>query len=661
MWVEETRTSAGPDCPPLDAVLAEVACTADPDAPFSDRTLPAGVDTRARQTAHVALEPYADTLTRHRDALALGVGRLGEEIDRLIKERQDWERRTDPEPPAPYHRTAERNTADGTPFYRVVDFAEHLTSAERAGLEAALEASGILDAWISGGGALLDPLTGDTVLHPDQAPEPLPTAQTLASPLRPVPRPESGITSEQVEHLLSAIALAPASETTAASAVHFDGSWRLGALRGRHHKSVAEYVGAAVRAETRRRVLAELEVRLGRTERRLAEARDELAAADSRRRALMLAEREFPRAQRLSDAWNTYASEEKTSRSLTVKAANAARLAEEARALAVSTRSEADATATAHDLPTDAAALDRVRTALASLLTGVAHLRRAVSGTAARPGGSQADDRRYAQAREKRSEAEEGYRLRLRELHTARQDLRTREAAVGSSEEEILANEQAAKDRIANAVGAIPAAERAHNELRDQRVRAEEKEERLREDLAEQEATVIDTGRALRDALGRPEVVNGAELDRSSLPAHVSDDPGSSVRDRLRALRALAEAVDQFLVGTRDEASDGTLLKRHTALRDQLAGAVAAGLGHTGRGLQHRADVRPPAHGRGLACEVPTGARRPLRRDPSDSPRPARPTASSAYRNRRPHLREPARGGSRSGCGLFQSPGLHLR
>ncbi|WP_326766367.1 TIGR02680 family protein [Streptomyces sp. NBC_01591] len=575
-WVEGARTAAGPDCPPLDAVLAEVACATDPDAPFSDRTLPADIDTRARQTAHATLEPYADALIRHRDALALGVGRLVEEIDRLTKERQDWERRTDPEPPSPYHRTAERDPAGGAPFYRLVDFAEHLASTERGGLEAALEASGILDAWVSAGGALLNPLTGDTLLQP--GPEPLPVAQNLASALRPVPHPECGITSAQVECLLSAIALAPASETTTASAVHFDGSWRLGALRGRHHKSVAEYVGAAVRAETRRRALAELEDRLRQTERRLAEARNELAAADSRRRALILAERDFPRAQQLSDAWSMSTSEERALRDVTAKAARAARLAEEARALAVSARTEADATATAHDLPTDAAALDRVRTALASLLTGIGHLRRAVSGTVARLGGSQADDRRYARAREGRSEAEEGYRLRHRQLRTAQQDLRTREAAVGSSEEKILANEQAAKERITNAVGAIPARERAHNELRDQRVRAEEEEKRLREELAEQEATVIDTGRALRDALSRPEVVNGAGLDRSSLPDHVSDDPGSDVRDRLRALRALAEAVDQVLVGSQDEVSDGTLLKRHTALRDQLAGGYDAQL-----------------------------------------------------------------------------------
>ncbi|MER7696837.1 TIGR02680 family protein [Streptomyces sp. NPDC096095] len=574
-WVERTRATTGPTCPPLDAVLAEVVSETSSDAPFAERTLPPDIDSRARQTAHAALEPYADDLNRHRDALALGVGRLNEEIDRLRKERQEWERRPDPEPPAPYHRTAERNPTGGAPFYRLVDFTEHVTSADRAGLEAALETSGILDAWVSADGALLDPLTRDTLLQPGHE---LLGAQTLASALRSVPQPECGITSEHVERLLAAIALVPASESAAASAVHFDGSWRLGALRGRHHKSVAEYVGAAVRAETRRRVLAELMDRLTQTEQRLTDARTELAAADSMRRALTRTERDFPRAQQLSDAWSRTASDERALRDLTAKATRSARLAEDARALAVSARTEADATATAHDLPTDATALDRVRTALAAVLSGIGHLGRAVTSTVGRLGGSQADNGRYERAREARLEAEGNYRLRLHQLRTAKQDLRTREAAIGSSEEEILAREQDSKQRIADAAGAIPTAERTHSELRDLRVRAEEEEKRLRGELADQETTVIDTGRTLREALDRPEVINGAGLERSSLPDHVSDNPGSDARDRLRALRSLADAVEQALSRSRGEVSDSTLLNRHTELRDQLAGGYDAQL-----------------------------------------------------------------------------------
>ncbi|MFF4398396.1 DUF2397 family protein [Streptomyces sp. NPDC001480] len=84
-----------------------------------------------------------------------------------------------------------------------------------------------------------------------------------------------------------------------------------------------------------------------------------------------------------------------------------ARLAEEARALAVTARAEADATATAHDLPSDPAELERVRTALAALLTGIGHLRRAIGSTGERLGTHHADAERYERARTERLAAEE--------------------------------------------------------------------------------------------------------------------------------------------------------------------------------------------------------------------------------------------------------------
>lgn len=574
-WTAHTRTVLGPDCPPLDAVHATVGHETSADVPFADRMLPPDIDSQAWLTAQAALEPYGDELTGRRDALALSVGRLDEELDRLTEQKRDWEQRTDPEPSAPHHRVAERTSGSGAPFYRLVDFADDLAPVDRAGLEGALEASGILDAWVGADGILLDPRTRDTLLQPGPA---LSDGPTLASALRPAPEPGCGVTSERVEGLLAAIALTPAAQTATHNAVYYDGSWRLGVLSGRHDKGDTEYVGAAVRAETRRRILAELEERIALTEQRLADVREELAATDAMRRALTLAERDFPRAQNLANAWSRAESADKTLRDLTVKATRSARQAEEARALAVSARAEADATATAHDLPGDPDALDRVRTALAALLSGVGHLRRAVGGTRERLGANQTDAERYERAREDRLAAEESYRVHLTGLRTAEQDLRTREEAIGSSEEEILTREQETQQRIASAVRALPGAQRARDDLHDLRVRAEEDEKRLRGTLADQETAVIDTGSALRGALGRPEVVLGAGLDRSSLPEYVSDDPSVDVRSRLRALRALADALEQALGRPRGEVSDSALLIRHTALRDQLAGGYDAQL-----------------------------------------------------------------------------------
>lgn len=501
---------------------------------------------------------------------------MEEARDRLSREKEEWERRTDPEPPAPHHRAAERHTRAGAPFYRLVDFAEGLSPAQQAGLEAALEASGVLDAWVTADGVLLDPLTRDTVLQPGAT-----TASagpTLADALRPAAHPDSGVTAGRVERLLSAIALVSPEEDAVASAIYYDGSWRLGVARGRHTKSGAEYVGAAVRAETRRRKLAELDVHLAELGRRLTDGRDRLADVESSRRSLGRAERDFPRSRRLAEAWARAESDESRMRDLTGKAARAARRAEEARADAVAARGEAEATATARDLPTGSDDLDRVRTALTGLLSGIEHLHRATRGAIAEMGTHQTHLDRYGRARDSRSRAEEEYRIRLDALRGARQDLRTREEALGSSAEELLAREERTQQRITSAVAAIPQAERARDELHDHRVRAEEEEKQCREELLRQEQVVIAAGASLRRALGRPEVLRGAGLDQAVFTIDLPDQSEADARSRIRALRTLADAVREKLDRPRDDVSDSALLKRHTDLRDQLAGGYDAQL-----------------------------------------------------------------------------------
>ncbi|MQA96726.1 MAG: TIGR02680 family protein [Streptosporangiales bacterium] len=62
-----------------------------------------------------------------------------------VRDKRDADQAAPPRTaPAP----ATRDPATGAPFYRLVDFAPGLTDPDRAGLEAALQASGLLDAWI---------------------------------------------------------------------------------------------------------------------------------------------------------------------------------------------------------------------------------------------------------------------------------------------------------------------------------------------------------------------------------------------------------------------------------------------------------------------------------------------------------------------------------
>ncbi|MFV2172045.1 TIGR02680 family protein [Actinomadura sp. LOL_016] len=573
-WVERTLADAGPGCPPLDDVRNVVDRDPSPDAPFDERTLPPDVERRAKQVAFAALAPFREMLDAQRDGAAREVDRLTGERDRLDRERADWEALADPEPPVPPHRTAARAPRTGAPFYRLVTFADGLSPAERAGLEAALEASGVLDAWVTADGALLDPLTRDTVLRPEAVP---PDGPTLAAALRPVPEPETGVTAGRVERVLAAFAFAPAAETAAVNAVHHDGSWRLGAVHGRHRKDDAEYVGAAVRAETRRRKLAELAERLADANRRLADERVRLTRLEDRRRAALDAEHAFP-GSRLPVAWNGLDTARAKQRELSGRAADAARRAAQARADAVRARGEAEAAATAHDLPADRGGLGRAGVALDSLVDRIGSLGRAVRGTAEGLARDRADRGRYEDAHRARLAAEDEYRARSGMLRAAERRLGTLEETIGSSEEELLARERAAKDLVDGIVRLLPDAGRDADGLRDGRVRAEEEEGRLLGELAKQQDAVIAVGGVLRRALVRPEVVHGAGMDRASLPAQLGDDPGADARSRIQALRGLAGAVRTNLARPKADVSDSALLNRHTELRDQLAGGYDAQL-----------------------------------------------------------------------------------
>ncbi|MBB5938445.1 TIGR02680 family protein [Streptomyces zagrosensis] len=578
-WTERTSTGVGPHCPSLHAVQEAVRCDASLDAPFADRVLPASVDGQAQQVAHDALDPHADDLGQRRDALALGVSRLVDERDRLITQHSQWEQRTDPQPPVPYHRVAERSAGTGAPLFRLVDFAEGLSATERAGLEAALEASGLLDAWVMADGAVLDAHTRDTLLDPML---PVPRGPTLADALRPVQHPvshpASAVTAEQVERVLRAVALAPAAAAAGVSTVFYDGSWRLGAMRGRHAKDGAEYVGAAVRAETRRRKLAELEHARQEVEHQLVIERGRLEEVEAWRRALGTAVREFPHARRLARAWSQLDDVESAVRTLTGKAAHAARAAEDARTLAVAARGEVEATATAHDLPTTPDALARVRAALAALQSGTGHLMRAIRNTARDLGSNRAERTAYERAHDDRLVTERNYQLSLDALRPARQVLRTLEETIGSAEDDILRRDAQTQHRVAAALRALPEARRALEALHDARVRAEEQEASQREQLVVQEAAVIAAGSTLRRALARPEVLRGVGLERSALPEHPAEEALTDARSRIRALRELADAVRGRLERSKSEVSDTALLNRHTELRDQLAGGFDAQL-----------------------------------------------------------------------------------
>ncbi|WP_082127199.1 TIGR02680 family protein, partial [Allosalinactinospora lopnorensis] len=222
----------------------------------------------------------ADAITRaeagdqaRRDALA------GERRT-LSSDREKLRQEADLPPTAPHTRDLDRATLDGAPLWRLVYFRPGVDAAVQAGVEAALEASGLLDAWMLPDGRM--PMPGNDVFaEPDR------TAPVSGPSLADVLECEPGapVGEHRVRLLLERIAYGPHAPDHPA-AVGADGGWRLAAAQGRWTKPEPAYIGATARERYRQRRIADLDGRIADLDGRIAAADtalDELA----RRRGIL--------------------------------------------------------------------------------------------------------------------------------------------------------------------------------------------------------------------------------------------------------------------------------------------------------------------------------------------------------------------------------------
>jgi len=226
----------------------------------------------AQQRASLRLAERGVGLDGRRQALQAERQALQEERDRL-------QAGVDSVPPQPHTRDpSARDARSGAPLWRLVDFSDGATAGQRAALEAALEASGLLDAWVSPDGRLQTG-EGGTLLHDTHLVERPPVSGSLAQWLRPDVPGGATVPAATVEQVLSSIACGDDEALECEAWVALDGRFRLGALAGAWSKPEAVYIGHAARAAARSRRLAEIA-------RRLAQLAVELAAVDVMARQL---------------------------------------------------------------------------------------------------------------------------------------------------------------------------------------------------------------------------------------------------------------------------------------------------------------------------------------------------------------------------------------
>ncbi|KFC69067.1 ATPase involved in DNA repair [Bosea sp. LC85] len=238
-------------------------------------------DNPARHLLQSAHEAASFTLTQRRAALDSQRQALEGESGALEDERQRLEAGDDMVPPLPYTRDASvRDAREGAPFWQVVDFRDAVAAPQRAGLEAALEAAGLLDAWISPDGRLQ---AGDdgAPLYDTQVLERRKSSPSLADFMEVTVPAGCTVPAVIVERVLSGIACADDDPIDTEAWIAADGRYRLGALFGGWAKPAAVYIGHAARAAARTRRLAEIAERL-------AQLSDELAAVQGMTKQLAL-------------------------------------------------------------------------------------------------------------------------------------------------------------------------------------------------------------------------------------------------------------------------------------------------------------------------------------------------------------------------------------
>lgn len=229
-------------------------------------------DNPAREALQAAQQAASSRLAEREAALRFTQATLESEAANLRVEASRLESGEDKIPAAPPYRDgASRLRRPGAPLWQLVEFRQPagsmaaLGTAElgkaQAGLEAALEAAGLLDAWLCPDGALLAADSFDTVLQ-RRAPSLDPQCGSLADWLTPAQSPgadgDAKVDAGVVAQILQSIACGEQDAARAEAWVSPRGQFRLGPLAGAWNKDAAEYIGFAARLAARQRRLLEI-------------------------------------------------------------------------------------------------------------------------------------------------------------------------------------------------------------------------------------------------------------------------------------------------------------------------------------------------------------------------------------------------------------------
>lgn len=601
------------------------------ELPLDDalRVLDPQVPGTVARLAHAAVDPLLEELRARRDVAVGEEGRLSDELAELADRRA---KNADHAPERPSWATYARPDGEGVPLYTAVDFAEGLSTREQAGLEAALEASGLLGGWVRTDGALHDPTTRDLMLSPVPVPalsRPV-GGRTLLDVLVPAPEPSSGhgVDPDALRALLSSIALYSDAEMkqerdTAAeprhrrdtsgsiglsSAMSLSGGWRLGVASGAHHKSEPEYIGEAARKRARDQASANTDRRMAIAEALLAEAGERRWAVEHSYADLLEVSRDLPDSAPLIRSWAALEAARQDVAAARRDHDLARVAAEDCRSELLDIRanlreasSEGRRDPEEQELPTARAELDSALRALDHLRVLMASALRDLDVLAWGLADHEHHVAAWRAARADRVLAEDARAAAIDDMITVRRQIELGDRARGVGAEQLDAAREQVTARAEEAARRLPELERAAQRARDDRVSAEARLEAATRERAEQVRRALAVGEALVAAVTAPapdpdaatDVPDTVLLRAAGLGGGAEDDaplarylaaraedaqPGPDAR--LALLEAFVAEMEEGLAVAEDDGSeaaervdDSAILRGREVLDRRLASA----------------------------------------------------------------------------------------
>lgn len=474
---------------------------------------------------------------------------LSGERDELQAERLRLEHGEDTvPPPSPYRDSATRQDRAGAPLWQLLDFRADadVAASQRAGLEAALEASGLLDAWVAPDGRL-QAADGTAPWHDTALIARPRQAASLADWL--MPAENATVPGAVVAALLEGIACGAADPAEAEAWIAPDGRFRIGPLAGAWSKPVAGYIGYAARAAARQRRLAEIVERLAEIEQRLAIVAKQREKLEQQR-------------QRAATEWHTAPGDDDL-RAAHVEAAAAARAftaAEQALQNAAAHLTQVEqrwreaferlsADAADLHLPADPAALDAVDSALngfherlQQLFLTVQELRHTLAGLAEqrqREGEAQAYAAQcHSQASERQAQAEE-----------ALASWQTLFETVGMKVEEL-------QRRLEETRQAVERDEQEHKQVAEKLRLAGEARAKAEQKQEDCSTTLEERRRTRQDAIAALQGFAASGLLAVAVPDIECPDPNPAQPWTIDPALTLARRVEQVLAEVKAEDAD---------------------------------------------------------------------------------------------------------